>query len=115
MNLDVLEVIALLFPEPSRAREGSVQSVLARTVEAEGAEAARPHCPVRQCNDSTGDERSHDDRAKGDVDGLRGRIYSAPPTRTACRPPSGVVQLSSYSPPPMPDDSSTERSPVQLV
>ena len=36
MNLDVLEVIALLFPEPSRAREGSVQSVLALVRDEQG-------------------------------------------------------------------------------
>ena len=36
MNLDVLEVIALLFPEPSRAREGSVQAVLALVRDEQG-------------------------------------------------------------------------------
>jgi hypothetical protein len=36
MNLEILEIIALLFPEPSRAREGSVQSVLALVRDEQG-------------------------------------------------------------------------------
>ena len=36
MNLEILEIIALLFPEPSRAREASVQSVLALVRDEQG-------------------------------------------------------------------------------